>query len=70
VMRPKGLQSVCGPNVCSICSDNDVYYSKMESFDEEVEIRPKVLITVVNWGCICYCKDCYEDCGGMLRLKD
>lgn len=65
--RPKWAQPLKGPRVCSICSSPEVFFERTEEWPDLVDfgskaVYPFVMFTVTSMKC--WCKDCYEDCGG------
>jgi hypothetical protein len=62
--RPSWLQPLEGPRVCSICSYHKVYYEKIVHFPQKVALESGPIIEFNRLAMKCYCKDCFEDCGG------
>jgi len=63
--KPKWAQPVFGAHCCSICKNEKVYYKQFESW-EEAEVTPTGIIRSTCFALKCWCKDCFEDCGGKL----
>lgn len=62
---PKWAQPVFGDQqACSICSSKEVYFSSLEKWEEKCDIPGGPVIVIDNFALKCWCKDCYEDCGG------
>lgn len=63
-MKPKWARPLFGDNSCSICDNSNVYYSQIDYWEEELVLANGVPVAFLNMGMKCYCKDCFEDCGG------
>lgn len=61
---PKWAQPFCEERRCSICNSPKVYYERSESWDESIELEFGPTLYCTNFAMKCWCKDCYEDCGG------
>jgi len=70
-MKPDWMQPLEGPAVCSICKHPNVYFSMVESYqeDEDCLFFGGLSIRFTHFGSKCYCKDCFEDCGGPDYVK-
>lgn len=63
-MTPKWAQPVHGEHHCSICENPNVYYSDVHLIEMPVMISLGEIIRPLSVVSRCYCKDCFEDCGG------
>lgn len=64
---PKWAQPFGEPRVCSICSNPQIYYEKMEAWDDIVEVPDGTAIVFLSHAMKCWCRACFEDCGGVAR---
>lgn len=62
---PEWVRPIFGPYSCSICDDPEVFYMKPASWVEKEWLYDKY-IEIDCHAMKCWCKDCYEDCGGKL----
>lgn len=62
--RPKWAQPLGEPRVCSICAFAEVYYERPEEWGQVFDSVFGPIILSKNMSMKCWCKDCYEDCGG------
>jgi hypothetical protein len=61
---PKWARPFCEERSCSICNSPHVYFERPEVWTEEVQILGGNMIQFNNFALKCWCKDCFEDCGG------
>ena len=62
---PKWAQPMFGgKRVCSICSSKKVYYERPSSWEESYDIGRGPIVNFTNVAMKCWCKDCFENCGG------
>jgi hypothetical protein len=61
---PKWAQPFGEERFCSICHSPKVYYERAESWEEKIELHIGPIIRCTNFAMKCWCKDCFEDCGG------
>lgn len=72
--KGKKYDSEVGPPVfeehsCSICGSSEVCFDKLDCWSENIDIPDGPLIIHTNFSMKWWCKDCYEDCGGMINAK-
>lgn len=61
---PSWAQPLGEDRFCSICNSPNVYYERIESWDEKFELEHGPILFCTNFAMKCWCKDCYDDCGG------
>jgi len=63
---PKWAQPICAEHKCSICEHPIVYYSKIDTWTGEAVLNTGHVVEFLNMAMKCWCKDCFEDCGGQV----
>lgn len=61
---PKWAQPFFSERECSICGSKEIYHERSENWEEQVDIPEGPIISVVSFAMKCWCRDCFEDCGG------
>ncbi len=61
---PKWAQPIFSDHICSICACPHVHFEKLDTWEEKVDLENGPIIYCTNFAMKCWCKDCFEDCGG------